>query len=79
MRVGVGKIAAAREQRIRVFLEEERRLALGIVAHLDGVVGIIAADAINAMNRETPIAAANGKTRHRRRRNHVLIAHARWY
>jgi hypothetical protein len=32
---------------VGILLEEERRFAVGIVAHLDGVGGIIAPDAVN--------------------------------
>ena len=39
--------------------EEERRLAIGIVSHLAGVVGVVAADAEDAADREEA-AAANG-------------------
>src|SRR5262249_47433742 len=67
----IGKQAAARDKIVGIFLKEERRLAIGIVTHLDRVVGIVASDAINAMDREMLIGALDRKTWPRQRRKDV--------
>src|SRR3546814_11492831 len=51
-------VAAARHQVVRVLLEEERVLTVGIVAHLDGVGGIVAPDAVDAVNRKDSAVSA---------------------
>ena len=44
---------------VRVLLEEEGRLAVRVAAHLDGVVGIVAADAVDTVDGEKLVAAGN--------------------
>ena len=48
----VGHIGAARHHGIRGLGKEERRLTLGVMAHLAGMLGIVAANAIDAAHRE---------------------------
>ena len=57
----VGELARGVEV-VRVLGEEERRLAVGIVAHLDRVRGVVAADAVDPAHREA--AAALDRQRH---------------
>ncbi len=56
----IGEILAG-EEIVGVLLEEEGRLAVRIMAHFDGVIGIIAADAIDAADREGLGAAFDGQ------------------
>ena len=44
----VGEVAAAGDDVVGVLLEEERRLLVRVVAHLDRVLGIVPPDAIDA-------------------------------
>jgi hypothetical protein len=64
--------AAVADDVVRVLLEEEWRLAVGIVAHLDGVLGIVAADAIDAADGEHLIATGDRQGRDRGRLDHVV-------
>jgi hypothetical protein len=52
--LGLGRIrkTVADRQIVRVLLEEERRLPIRIMPHLDGMGGVVAADAIDAANGE---------------------------
>ena len=50
---------AVGDQIVRVLLEEEGRLAVGIVAHLDRVGGEVTADAIDPVDREKGVGAAD--------------------
>ena len=61
---------AVDDEVVRVLLEEERRLAVGIAAHLDRMRGIVAADAIDPVNRKDGIAALDPEEGLRWRRNH---------
>src|SRR3546814_5642809 len=54
----IGEVAAARHQVVRVLLDEERVLTVGIVAHLDGVGGTVAPDAVDAVNRKDSAVSA---------------------
>ena len=47
--------------------EEERRLAVGVVAHLDRVLGVVAPDAEDPQHGEDGVGAVD-RQRHRRRR-----------
>ena len=44
-------------KRIGVLLEEERRLAVRVMSHLDRVLGVVAADAVEAPHRKKPVGA----------------------
>ena len=55
----VGEILACGQEIVRVFLEIKGWLTRGIMAHLDGVIGIIAADAIDPADRKADEAAGN--------------------
>ncbi|MNY58571.1 hypothetical protein D3C86_1949200 [compost metagenome] len=50
-RIGEGLIG--HQQVVRVLLEEERRFAIRVVTHLDGVGRIVAAHAIDPAHRKT--------------------------
>jgi hypothetical protein len=67
---GVGE-AAIGDDIVGVLLKEEGRFLVGVVAHLDGVLGVISADAVDATNGKQVIAAANGQGRNRGRREDV--------
>jgi hypothetical protein len=58
----IGKPAAAINI-IAIFLKKERRFFVGVMPHLNGMVGIIAPDTINPAYRETGICAANRQAR----------------
>ncbi|MNT07977.1 hypothetical protein D3C72_1427010 [compost metagenome] len=49
-----------RDDRVRRLAEEERRLAVGIEAHLARMGGVVAAHAIDAAHGELVVAAGNG-------------------
>jgi hypothetical protein len=55
----VGEGATGCKQVVRVLLEEERRLAVRVVAHFDRVGCIVSADAIDPANRKADEAAGN--------------------
>lgn len=46
------EIAIVLDQTIRIFLKEERWFAVRIMTHFDSVVGIIAPDTVNPVNRK---------------------------
>ncbi|MCY1308962.1 hypothetical protein D9M70_590090 [compost metagenome] len=48
----IGEGATGGKQVVRILLEEERRFAIRIVTHLDGVGSIVATDAIDPANRK---------------------------
>ena len=78
----VGEGAAARDQSVGGLHEEERRLAVGVVAHLAGVLGVVAADAEDAVHREQIARVADRQRDDRRRRDDVgqgvLLVGWRW-
>jgi hypothetical protein len=57
--VGVGERAREIEV-VGVLLEEERRLAVGVVAHLDRVGRVVAADAVDAPHRKDVVRPGDG-------------------
>ena len=69
----IGK-RAVEDQVVRVLLEEERRLAVRVAAHLDRVGGVVAADAIDAVDREQEVAAGDRQSRLRLRLDRIARA-----
>jgi hypothetical protein len=59
---------------VGILLEEERRV-LGVAAHLPGMLVVVAADAIDAMDGKELVAALDGQAGLLDRREHV--GHAR--
>ena len=59
---GLGRIgeAAGGQDVAGVFLEEERRLLVGVMPHFARVLGIVAPDAVDAMDRKQRGGAGNG-------------------
>ena len=68
----VGEFQIWNDQIVWIFLEKEWRFLVRIVTHFDGMFGIVAPDAINAMNREAGILAANRQGDCRGRRENVV-------
>ncbi len=66
----VGKLARGVEV-VGVLLEEEGRLPVGVVAHLDRVSGVVPADAVDAADGKR-LAAAHGQRGDRGRVDHVV-------
>ena len=63
---------------VRILLEEERRLLVGVAAHFDGVGGVVAPDAVDAPDRKPALGAAHRQRRHRRRVHDIgwqLVVH----
>jgi hypothetical protein len=69
---GVRELAAVGHDGAGRFHEEERRFAVGVVAHLAGVFGVVAADAENAVDREARAFSLDGQRVHRCGGNGVL-------
>jgi hypothetical protein len=57
----VGEVLAVGQKVVGVLLEKERRLAARVMAHLDRVVGIVAADAIDPADRKPLGGAFDGQ------------------
>ncbi|MET3586915.1 hypothetical protein ABID21_003037 [Pseudorhizobium tarimense] len=57
----IREILTLRQEVVRVFLEEERRLLIRIVTHLHGMAGEVAPDAVDAMNGEKRITSSDRK------------------
>src|SRR5258705_10221560 len=55
----IGHLGSGRHDRVRRLHEEERRLAIRVEAHLACVLRIVAANAVNAPNREYFVAAVD--------------------
>ena len=60
------------DEGIGVLLEEERRLAVRVVSHLDRVLGVVAADAVEAPHREQLVRAGDRQGGDRCRREDVV-------
>ena len=71
---GEGEAAAVRHDGGGGLHEEEGRLAIGVVAHLDRVIGVVATDAEHARHREDGVGAVD-RQRHRRRRWNRVVGH----
>jgi hypothetical protein len=69
---GIGNRGAGVHDGITGLGEEERRLAVGILAHLAGVGRVVAPDAEDAAHGETSGSAGDGDRRLRWRLNHVV-------
>ena len=59
---------------VRGLHEEERRLAVRVVAHLARVLGVVAADAVDAVDGKPPARALHGQGGGRLDRDHILHA-----
>ncbi|MNN57825.1 hypothetical protein D3C81_1728330 [compost metagenome] len=58
--------------RISRFHEEKRRFTIRVMAHFTSMFGVVAADAVNAADRERLVAPAHGQSRDRREINCVI-------
>src|SRR6266852_759814 len=67
----VGDVAALRHDRVGRLGEEEGRLAVGVAAHLAGVLGVVASHAVDAPDREHGVGAAHGQRGQVPGRDHV--------
>jgi len=66
-------MSAPGQHRVGRLGEEERRLAVGVAAHLAGVLGVVASDAENAAHREA--AAAGDGNRGNRGGSENIVGH----
>ena len=67
----VGHVGVVQQQRIGRLHEEERRLAVGVAAHLAGMFGVVASDTKDAPDGKTA-ATGNGNGYNRRRGDDVV-------
>src|SRR5262245_31018889 len=67
----IGKGLARQNHVVGILLEEERRLLVGIAAHLDSVGGIVAPDAVDAPDREASLGSAYRQRRDGRRSHDI--------
>jgi hypothetical protein len=68
----VADLRAVLHDRVRGLHEEERRLAIRVVPHFLGVLGVVAADAVDASHREAHVAAFHRDGGDRTDVDHVL-------
>ncbi len=68
----IGKVAG-RVEVVGVLLEEERRLAVRVVAHLDRMRRVVAADAVDPPHREARVGAEDRQRHPRGRLDHEVV------